>query len=72
MGFLTPFTILVIIIHILKLVYLWFKPKFLNERVFGLPTDKIMISIYYLLTILVLVVITLDKFKVIQMFPESR
>ena len=72
MTFLTPFTILIILTHILKLIYLWFKPKFLNEKIFGPPTDKMMISIYYLLTILVLVAITLDKFNVIKMFPNDR
>jgi hypothetical protein len=70
MGFLTPFTIIVIIIHFLKLIYLWFRPRFLSEKVFGPTTDKLMLSIYYLLTILVLMVITLDKFNVIQMFPN--
>lgn len=70
MGFLTPFTILIIIIHVFKLIYLWFKPRFLNEKVFGPPTDKLMISIYYLLTILVLAAITLDKFNIIQIFPN--
>jgi uncharacterized membrane protein (DUF485 family) len=69
-GFLTPFTIIVIVIHILKLIYLWFKPRFLNEKVFGPTTDKLMLSIYYLLTILVLTAITFDKFNVIQMFPN--
>ncbi|MBP8115249.1 MAG: hypothetical protein KAY50_07830 [Chitinophagaceae bacterium] len=64
-------SIIVIIIHLLKLVNLVFKPKFLNFKVFGHIEQKWMMGFYYFAFILVLLVIVLDQFEVIQLFPEN-
>jgi hypothetical protein len=54
-------TIYVLILQFLKLIYLFFKPKFLSEKRFGSPKSKLMISAYYLIAICFILEILLRK-----------
>ncbi len=52
-----------IIIHFLKIVYIYFKPTWLNqyELISNTNISKYKLSLYYLLTLLVLIKIVMDK-----------
>ena len=52
-----------IIIHFLKIVYIYFKPTWLNqyESISNTNISKYKLSLYYLLTLLVLIKIVMDK-----------
>jgi hypothetical protein len=54
-----------IVIHFLKIIYIYFKPTWLNKYEIILNTNisKYKLSLYYLLTILVLINIVMEKFK---------
>ena len=54
-----------IITHFFKIVYIYFKPTWLNKYEIILNTNisKYKLSLYYLLTILVLINIVMEKFK---------
>ena len=54
-----------IVIHFLKIIYIYFKPAWLNKYEIILNTNisKYKLSLYYLLTILVLINIVMEKFK---------
>jgi hypothetical protein len=67
--FLIVFYILAILLHIFRLIYLWFKPPFLSEVLFGIPKDKTQISIYYLLMVGVMLIFLLERFGIIVPFP---
>ncbi len=55
----------VVILHILKLIYLLFKPKFLDPVRFGTPS-KMMMTFYYLLVIYCMVVYVLRLAGVLE------
>ena len=61
MRFLMIISIVVVVIHVLKLVWVWFKPAFLKRLGFGQPETPVMLSAYYLLSILVLVAFVADE-----------
>ena len=61
MRFLFFISILVVVIHILKLVWLWFKPGFLKRLGYNLPETPLMLTAYYLLSILVLAAFIADE-----------
>lgn len=61
MRFLLFISILVVVIHILKLVWLWFKPGFLKRLGYNLPETPLMLTAYYLLSILVLAAFIADE-----------
>jgi len=63
--FLAILTIYIIILHLLKITYLLFEPKFLNAERFG-PPSKFMLLVYYLIIICFLVVLVLEKLGVLQ------
>lgn len=52
-----------IIIHFFKIVYIYFKPTWLNqyELISNTNISKYKLSLYYLLTLLVLIKIVMDK-----------
>ncbi len=52
-----------IIIHFFKIVYIYFKPTWLNqyESISNTNISKYKLSLYYLLTLLVLIKIVMDK-----------
>lgn len=54
-----------IAIHFFKIVYIYFKPAWLNKYEIILNTNisKYKLSLYYLLTIMVLINIVIEKFK---------
>jgi len=54
-----------IAIHFLKIIYIYFKPTWLNKYEIILNTNisKYKLSLYYLLTILVLINIVMEKLK---------
>lgn len=54
-----------IITHFFKIVYIYFKPTWLNKYEIILNTNisKYKLSLYYLLTIMVLINIVIEKFK---------
>ena len=56
-----------IAIHFLKIIYIYFKPTWLNKYEIILNTNisKYKLSLYYLLTIMVLIHILMEKFKYI-------
>ncbi len=55
----------VVVLHILKIVYLHFKPKFLNPVRFG-PPSKMLMTIYYIFIIYSLVVYILRLAGVLE------
>jgi hypothetical protein len=61
MRFLLFISILVVVIHILKLVWLWFKPGFLKRLGFDRPETPLMLTAYYLLSVLVLAAFIADE-----------
>ena len=61
MRFLILTSILVVLIHVVKLVWLWFRPPFLKRLGFDRPESRLMLSIYYLLSILVLAAYLADE-----------
>ncbi len=61
MRFLIFTSILVVLIHVVKLVWLWFRPAFLKRLGFDRPESRLMLSIYYLLSILVLAAYLADE-----------
>lgn len=52
-----------IIIHFFKIVYIYFKPTWLNqyESISNTNISKYKLSLYYLLTLLVLIKIVMEK-----------
>ncbi|MBX2932053.1 MAG: hypothetical protein KF781_08920 [Chitinophagaceae bacterium] len=54
----------VLAIQLLRIVYLLFRPKFLNERRFGIPQTKIMMLAYYVLATYFLTAAILLKFDI--------
>ena len=59
------------VIHFsLKLIYLWFKPKFLNAKLFGQPEKKTTMAIMYITFILYNAVYVLHAFKIIRVVVE--
>jgi hypothetical protein len=54
-----------IVIHFLKIIYIYLKPAWLNKYEIILNTNisKYKLSLYYLLTLLVLINIVMEKFK---------
>lgn len=64
--FLTIVSIYVLIIQLLKLIYLIFKPKFLNSERFGPPKSKIMLAAYYVIAIFCLLLLILEEFNIIR------
>jgi hypothetical protein len=63
--FIAIVTIYVIILQLLKIIYLLFKPKFLNVERFG-PPSKYMLLVYYLVVTFLLVILTLEKLEILQ------
>jgi len=61
MRFLMLTSILVLLIPLVKLVWLWFRPAFLKKAGFDRPESKLMLSAYYLLSILVLAAYLADE-----------
>lgn len=61
MRFLMLTSILVLLIQLVKLVWLWFRPAFLKKAGFDRPESKLMLSAYYLLSILVLAAYLADE-----------
>ena len=61
------FIITTIIIHFLKIIYIYFKPTFLKKYSIvsntSIPESKL--SLYYLLTILVLIKIVIEKLEIV-------
>ncbi len=51
----------VLIMHLLMIINLLFKPNFLNKKIFQVPSSKIMISFYYLNTIFLMVLYIMGK-----------
>jgi len=82
--FLALISIYVLILQILKIVYLLFKPKFLNAERFGPPKSKGMLLAYYLIALFFLIIFILDKLRFINVeiknldnpslpsFPDSQ
>lgn len=66
MRFLMLTSILVLLIQLVKLVWLWFKPAFLKKLGFDRPESKLMLTAYYLLTTLVLSAVVADQLGYIQ------
>lgn len=58
-------TAYIALIHIFKIVYLFFKPKFLSEKRFGFPQNKWVILSYYLAVLFVLVGYILYRLEVV-------
>ncbi|HVT83916.1 MAG TPA: hypothetical protein VHD35_01875 [Chitinophagaceae bacterium] len=63
--FLAIITIYVIVLQVLKVIYLLFKPKFLNPVRFG-PPSKYMLLAYYIIVIFVLLLFTLEKLNILK------
>lgn len=61
MRFLMLTSILVLLIQLVKLVWLWFRPAFLKKLGFDHPESKLMLTAYYLLTMLVLAAVVADQ-----------
>lgn len=61
MRFLMFTSILVVLFHLCKLIWLWFRPAFLKSWGFDRPESKLMLSAYYLLSILVLAAYLADE-----------
>lgn len=59
-------SILVLLIQLVKLVWLWFRPAFLKKAGFDRPESKLMMSAYYLLAILVLAAYVADQLGYIK------
>lgn len=64
-----PALILAIILHVLRIVYLFFKPKIFDrfKSISGIP-DKYNLFLYYILTISVLAAAILYRLGVIEHF----
>ena len=63
--FLLIVTIYATILHILKIIHLLFKPKFLSVERFG-PPSKFMLLVYYLFILFFIIVLMLDSLGFIQ------
>lgn len=63
--FLAILTIYVIVLQLLKIIYLLFKPKFLNAERFG-PPSKYMLLAYYILAMFFLTILTLEKLNILK------
>lgn len=61
MIFIVALSGVVIILHLLKLISLWFKPAFLRNSGLGKAPTAGMLTAYYLLTILVLLAYCADR-----------
>jgi hypothetical protein len=66
MRFLLLTSILVLLIQLVKLVWLWFRPAFLKKAGFDRPESKLMLTAYYLLATLVLAAFVADQFGYIK------
>ncbi len=66
MRFLMLTSILVLLIQLVKLVWLLFRPAFLKRAGFDRPESKLMLSAYYLLAILVLAAFIADQLGYIK------
>ncbi|KIC90648.1 hypothetical protein [Flavihumibacter sp. ZG627] len=62
--FLAIVTAYVFMLTLLKLVYLLFKPKFLNPSRFG-PPSKLMMSVYYITILFFLLLFILSRLDII-------
>lgn len=56
----------IILQQVLKLIYLWFSPPFMDKNLFGPPKSKLSISVYYLLTTFLFLVFFLEKLGIID------
>ena len=66
MRFLMLTSILVLLIQLVKLVWLWFRPAFLKKTGIDRPESKLMLSAYYLLAMLVLAAFVADQLGYIK------
>jgi len=57
---------LVILLQLLRIIKIIFKPRFLNHKVFDFPESKLLKVLYYLCSILVLLLVILLKLNVIK------
>ncbi len=62
--FLAIVTAYVFMLTLLKLIYLLFKPKFLNPSRFG-PPSKLMMSVYYITILFFLLLFILSRLDII-------
>jgi hypothetical protein len=68
--FLVIISIIVFILHILKIVYVLFEPKFLNPERFGPPKTKLLLILYYLMAIFFLLTAILEHLGVLRIEME--
>ncbi len=58
--------IYLILIHILRIIYLFWKPRFLEYKIFHFPTTKYHILGYYVITIFSSLIFLLYKLELIK------
>lgn len=69
MTVLSFLSIFVIILSLLRLINLWFNPRILSHPLFKEKPGKFHFTMYYLMLILILGSFTLDKLKIVDIFP---
>lgn len=58
--------ILAVIDKLVSLIYLWFRPKFINPKLFGQPESKSVMSTLYIVFILFNLVFIMHAFGVFK------
>ena len=72
MSFLSIAMVFVIVLNVLRLINLWFEPRILRHPLlFKEKPDKYHYTMYYLMLILILGSLTLDKLKIVDIFPKG-
>jgi protein-S-isoprenylcysteine O-methyltransferase Ste14 len=70
MNYTSILAFMVIIMHILRLIYLFFEPKFLNHKIFHPPMSKLGYAIYYSALIVLLLAFEIHKLGIAKIFVD--
>lgn len=70
MNFTSILAFIVIAVHILRLIYLWFQPQWLRHKLFEPPKSKLAISLYYFALIVLLLAFEFHKLGIAKIFSD--
>lgn len=70
MHFIAIIACLAVAHFLLKLIFLWFKPKILNPKIFGQPESKTTMAILYIVFILYNLVYIFHAFGIFRISIE--
>jgi len=69
MPFLSIAMVFVIVLNVLRLINLWFEPRILRHPLFKEKHDKYHYTMYYLMLIIILGAVTLNRHGIIKLVP---